>query len=253
MTRRHTQVGTLLGLTLASGCAPHLTLSPHPKRVTETRLTVRANGRAVAIDAYLPAGGGPHPAVLLLPGSGGIHWPFGQAMGRYAEALAQEGLCGFVVHYLDASDDRSASEDDERVSFGVWRSAVQEVVTLVHDQPEVARDMGVALLGQSLGAYLAVGVGAVDQRVRAIVELSGGIEDFLAGNLARLPPTLVVHGTSDTVVPIAEAHRLIEFLESHRVPHEVRLYPGEGHTLSAAAATDALTRAVGFIEHPPAG
>ncbi|WP_128545854.1 alpha/beta hydrolase [Larkinella soli] len=49
---------------------------------------------------------------------------------------------------------------------------------------------------------------------------------------ADSPPTLVMHGTADDVVPYQQAELLRRKLEQYGVPHVYKLYPNEGHELS---------------------
>jgi dipeptidyl aminopeptidase/acylaminoacyl peptidase len=47
------------------------------------------------------------------------------------------------------------------------------------------------------------------------------------GNLAA--PLLIVHGASDTNVPVQEAHQLVAALVRHGKPHRYTILEGEGH------------------------
>ena len=51
-----------------------------------------------------------------------------------------------------------------------------------------------------------------------------------------MPPVLVLHGEEDRVVPASEARALEAWLAERGSPHEVVIYPGEGHHLLDAAA-----------------
>ena len=90
--------------------------------------------------------------------------------------------------------------------FPQWLEAIRDAVTYIAERPGVdARRIGV--LGVSLGGYLAVALGIEDRRMRAVIELSGGLplgwEDRVAQGMA---PVLILHGAADTVVPVSEAH-----------------------------------------------
>jgi acetyl esterase/lipase len=53
---------------------------------------------------------------------------------------------------------------------------------------------------------------------------------------ADFPPTLLIHGTADTVVNYRESLRMFEALEAAGAPVELHLYAGQPHAFDAAAA-----------------
>jgi len=107
----------------------------------------------------------------------------------------------------------------------------------------------IALLGISLGAFLSLALGTQlpAGTIRAIVEISGGlVAPFADAATSAFPPTLIVHGDADTVVPVAHAHSLAERLKKLNVEHQQKLLPGEGHWFSAAAQ-DSILQAVALF------
>lgn len=65
------------------------------------------------------------------------------------------------------------------------------------------------------------------------------------------PPTLIIHGDADTLVPIQQAQILVEKLKSVGVPAELVVKPGAGHGWPELTA-DVATFADWFDEHLPA-
>jgi acetyl esterase/lipase len=49
------------------------------------------------------------------------------------------------------------------------------------------------------------------------------------GVTANMPPTLIVHGDKDILVPIQQAERLVARLKELNVPHRLEVRPGKGH------------------------
>jgi acetyl esterase/lipase len=60
-------------------------------------------------------------------------------------------------------------------------------------------------------------------------------------------PTLIVHGDADEVVHISQAYHLRDALQAHGVNHVVKIYPNEGHGMSAGANTLAFLEMVAFL------
>jgi acetyl esterase/lipase len=44
-----------------------------------------------------------------------------------------------------------------------------------------------------------------------------------------MPPTLIIHGDADALVPIQQSQRIMEKLEEAGVPHQLVVRPGKGH------------------------
>jgi carboxymethylenebutenolidase len=205
-----------------------------------------SGGHSIEIDQFEPEPTGKHPALLVLHGSGGAasYW-----MERFAPTLREAGVAIYAPHYFDKTSTSRATTAmilDGR-HFIAWLTAIQDAVTYAADRGCVdpAR---VGVLGISLGGYLAVALGIEDKRIRAVVELSGGVplgwEDRMT---ATMPPTLVLHGEQDDVVPVAEAYKLQAVLEEHRVSHEVNIFPHQTHWFSGGAQMELLMRCAGFL------
>lgn len=154
------------------------------------------------------------------------------------------------------------------------------VDTLVADSTADPARLTVA--GWSHGGYLAAWAAARTDRFRAAV-VGAGIADWglqsALGELGReeavlvgsagwdgpgqhphdtvspvryakdiSAPVLILHGEDDTNVPVAQATYLHRALRAHGVPHELVVYPGEGHALTGRAAQqDVMHRARDFL------
>ena len=201
----------------------------------------------IHVDQFEPEQTGSHPALLVLHGSGGAasYW-----MGRFAPALRDAGVAIYAPHYFDKTGTTRATTSmimDGR-HFGAWLQAIQDAVSYVSDRGCVdpAR---IGVLGISLGGYLAVALGIEDRRIRAVVELSGGIPVGWENRMSRaMPPTLVLHGGHDEVVPVAEAYKLQATLEERHVRHEVAIFPNQTHWFSGTAQAELLIRCASFLD-----
>ena len=170
-------------------------------------VSYRSGTVAIEMEQHEPAGPGAHPGILVLHGSGGAgaYW-----MDRFAPTLMKFGVAAYAPHYLQKTGSKRATAEMilDGKHFPDWLEAIRDAVGYVAQRPAVdARRIGV--LGVSLGGYLGIALGIEDRRIRAVVELSGGLpmgwEDRVAQGMA---PVLILHGADDTVVPVTEAHKL---------------------------------------------
>jgi dipeptidyl aminopeptidase/acylaminoacyl peptidase len=165
---------------------------------------------------------------------------------QIATAFAASGYATYLIHYFDRTGHSYASDSTIRANFAAWLETVTDAVGFVASQPRVDAKR-VATFGYSLGAYLAVAQAARDPRVRAVVELAGGIDETFAKDVKRMPPTLIVHGKEDRRVEPARARELEALLKKVGAEYETELYEGEGHVLSPMSALDALSKVLGFL------
>ena len=209
-----------------------------------TAETFTSGGRQIEVERFPAAGGGARrPAVIVLHGADGL--AFG---GRYRQAatlLASAGYEALLVHYLDRTGDRRASYFTIGRNLGAWTETARDAVTWASRQPGIDPNR-IGLLGVSLGGAIAMQAAAGDPRVKALVDYFGFVpQSFPEG--ARLPPTLVLHGAEDRIVPASNATRLDAILKANGVPHETVIYPGQGHGFTGQAQADAAGRVVAFF------
>lgn len=231
-------LATLALLALAS-------VAPAADEAVGSKGSLVSAGRTVGVTRFDAPGKGPHPALLLLHG---IDGPDANraAYHQMAQRLASRGFVVYFVSYFDVLADRPAEltgflkdvkayattadgPNRERTarSFDACTAAVADAVRFVRDEPGV--DGRVGVVGVSLGGFVATAT-AVEKNlgVHAVVELFGGLPVGLHGQVGNLPPTLIVHGTKDAVVPIDAAHRLAELLTAKQQPHKP-VVCGTGH------------------------
>jgi dipeptidyl aminopeptidase/acylaminoacyl peptidase len=159
------------------------------------------------------------------------------------------GVAAFAPHYFDKTGTGRATPEmilDGR-HFLEWLAAVKDAVAYVASRPLVNAQR-IGLLGISLGAYLAIALAAQERGIRAVVELSGGVPIGWEGRISpAMPPTLILHGENDNIVPVSEARKLQALLERQQVLHEVAIFPGETHWFSAAATPKLLMTCARFL------
>jgi carboxymethylenebutenolidase len=200
----------------------------------------------------VPAAPGPHPGVILLPGSAG--WRPGYA--RFAKAFADSGFVALAIDYY-AETGRGASQAEEIGNWPQWQATIRNAVTYLSAMPAVAgRPIG--LVGYSRGAMLAISVGTSTRPHSAIVEYYGtGSDDDPPDSLiGNFPPLLILHGEADDDIPVTQAHRLYDRIHGHGGDVEMHLYPGATHGFnlpwsvgySESEATDSWGRTITFLK-----
>jgi carboxymethylenebutenolidase len=212
--------------------------------------------RTVLMRLFASPDDGPHPAILLLHGGRG-YLAQHHLYDRYATMLAAHGYNAYVVLCYDAADERAMRMPDRAGRLATfqrrlhsWITTVQASIGYVAQQPTTdARRIG--LLGFSNGGFLAVGAAGFDRRIRAVVTVYGGMPSALRDRIESLPPTLILHGDADTVVPVDEAYALAYFLQQRAIAYAMQIYPGGQHGFDAeptsSYARDAQERTLNFF------
>jgi carboxymethylenebutenolidase len=205
-----------------------------------------SEGSSIRIHVHEPDTAGRHPALLLLHGSGGSvsYW-----VDRFAPTLGNFGVASYAPHYFDKTGTQRATVETilDGKHFAAWLTAIRDAISYIAARPSVDPQR-IGLLGISLGAYLGLALATEDSRIRAVVELSGGIpvgwEDRVT---SAMPPVLIIHGMQDSVVPVSEAYKLQSLLERNHVAHQVEILPNESHWFSAAAQPRLLMTCASFL------
>jgi dienelactone hydrolase len=142
-----------------------------------------------------------------------------------------------LVHFFDATGHQDGIDDPKKIKeedFRAWMGAVRDAVYYARNLPHVKRER-VGLLGFSLGGFLCLSVAADKEvKVAAVGSYFGGVPDKLCPDLHWLPPTLVVAGGKDRIVPVSHAYTLIGFCQVHGLPCTHKIYPKEGHLFQEA-------------------
>jgi carboxymethylenebutenolidase len=257
------RLSAALAVALLLGQAPSSEAAAPPKAAKRVR-----------VEHFVPKGKGPFPAVVLLHGLDGME-ESGGVYRTLAKCLAEEGYVAVLVHYfertgtkkedlprllkqfrslLDDAKERDRERQALEATFTAWLGAVREAIDDVRKHPRVDAER-VALIGFSLGGFLATSAAALEPlKVRCVAELFGGLPRSLAGRAKAMPPTLIVHGDRDEVVPVREAEALRDLLTKGEREVELKLYRGVGHCFVSpkggidwVAALDAKQRTLSFL------
>jgi carboxymethylenebutenolidase len=221
---------------------------PTPVDVDRTGFQFEFQDKTIRVDEFIPEGTGRRPTVFLLHGSGGL----GAGVMDTARDLARHGYVALVLHYFDLPGVQISSAENSDRYFRDWMALIGDAMKAAGKRPHV--DPGrTGLLGYSLGGYLALEVGATNPDVAAVVDYFGGMATVISDKLERMPPTLLLHGERDPIVPVAEARRLQRLFKQKNITFEIQVYPDQGHGFSGDAATDARQRTLRFLDKYLAG
>jgi dienelactone hydrolase len=225
-----------------------------------TRLDFRADGgEAIPAILLLARSATPAPAAVLLHGYSSRKERMADTIGA---GLLDRGIASLAID-LPLHGDRERGdrerEDDEtlalRSPFALlrrWRAALDDTALALrylgaHTRVDPGR---LALVGYSLGAFLAVTVAARERVVRALVLAAGGdlpdgspltglvrpiVDPVRAVKQLAGRPLLMMHGRWDRTVRPEQAERLFAAAEE---PKTIRWWDA-GHILPAAAIADA--------------
>ena len=170
-------------------------------------------------------------------------------------ALADHGYYSEFLEYYDATDNTD-STTDQAENFNAWFAAIHSSIDALAKNPAVDPKR-IAVMGFSQGAYLATGCGAMFPRqIAAVIEYYGGLIPPLRERARQMPPTLILHGARDAIIPLSEATDMDKLLTSYGRPHEIHIYPDAGHGFNFRgngvpydkdAASDAWARALDFL------
>jgi acetyl esterase/lipase len=204
------------------------------------------------------------PAVLLIHGGG---WSGGQAAsfnGRCVD-LAKHGFVAATMEYRLANDNDSSSRwpaqvDDVRAAFA-WLHARADALNV---------DPGhICAYGESAGGHLALWLGILEPRLSCVVDAFGPTDlpklvgpaynkgfatlfgpevnaeslkkaSPLYAKVANLPPTAMIQGETDELVPPDQTFALQNALRANKVSHVTWSYPG-GHSWKGISKEDSLS------------
>jgi carboxymethylenebutenolidase len=240
----------MIGL-ISLGITVLLAAAEPAAEIEEASETFPSHGKRVTVDRFAPKAPGRYPLVVVLHGAGGIGSEGrGSMLHEEARRLARRGYVALVPHYFDRTAGAKLNNPTRNARYyKVWMETVADLVTYGGRLPQVDRRK-IGLLGHSLGAGLAVSNAMVDSRVAAVVEYAGSLV-FIDGPPPQplpMPPTLILHGDADAIVPVSEAHKLEGLFSEWQTPYEIKIYNGAGHGFRGADQEDAWNRAVAFLD-----
>jgi uncharacterized protein len=220
--------------------------------VTRYRIELQLAGASVPSILLLPSSEQPVAVALLLHGYSSTKERLIEGMGR---SLAARSIASLAIDLpLHGARDDALAEQVRSNPIGMvqhWRAALAEAQAAIQHLAQDRRidSNRIAVLGYSLGGYIALMTAAREPKVRAVITAASGdlpatpwttIMRTIADPIAAVRtlngrPLLMLHGRSDRTIPPEQAERLYQAAGQ---PKELRWYDA-GHVLPSSAAGDA--------------
>lgn len=215
----------------------------------------RPGGQPLFFDGQIPDGSGPFPAAILVHGGGWVRGDRLTEMSPLFAPLNRAGIAWFSIDYRLAKDPLSfgvairdveaavqffAEHADEynidpaRISL-IGESAGGHLAAMAALNPNLPIQSVVALYAPTDLASLAQNVGLIPDSIRQNITAGpwGGIIMARLSQLSpiehlrpNMPPFLLIHGTSDPLVPIQQSRDMCTRLKA--LGNSCEVYPVEG-------------------------
>jgi dienelactone hydrolase len=200
--------------------------------------TFMSHGKAVSCTVY--DANDAVATLILLRGSGPADLDVARSQARF---FSQHGFRVLLADYTSATP----TAEPTPANYRRWAQVVEDMVAELRARP-LPRDKKIAVIGQSLGASVAILAGSHKPSPDAIAEWSGLVPNSFFPQMQKLPPLLILHGEQDDQAPIVNARQLIRLCELKDFVCDAGIYPDEGHIFSNKAQDAANQRALTFFK-----
>jgi carboxymethylenebutenolidase len=200
----------------------------------------------------LPDGNGPHPGVVVIHEAYGLNDNIKDIAGRFAGQ-------GYAALAVDLFSDRIKAVCMARYMAGMLAGSVQRYgiadlkASLTHlaAMPEVDPER-IGAVGYCMGGSFAIAWACTDNRLKAIAPYYAANPRPLDA-VKRLCPVVGSYPEKDFTTGSGRA--LDGALERHGIAHDIKIYPGAGHSFfndragsyNKTAADDSWARVLGFF------
>lgn len=212
------------------------------------KLKIQCGRDKVNTEVFYPTTGSNWPIVILLHGS------HPQRTDAYYKVmaidLAMHGYYCVFPHYFERNRKGRGVRSD-------WMKTIKSAIDFAQEQPNVNKEK-VAVIGYSLGAFLILGYAPSDKRINCVVAFYGGLSPCYNDIASEhMPPTLLLHGTKDRVVPARRSLEAFKTLREYGKPVSVVVYPDVGHGFTLhkkgewddSVSLDSWERTLSFINY----
>jgi dienelactone hydrolase len=209
-----------------------LLIGAAPARADWTKSEYTSGGQPVEVYACAPESKRPHPAVILIHGAE-VHGAGYHNLEQVCGDLAAQGYYAEMIEYYGPGEEVVPGEQSKiRQSFAGWVRKLHDGLDALDKNHEVDSKR-IAVMGYSLGAMLALSLGArYSDQIAAVVDYYGPIPPSVQEKAATMPPTLIIHGGKDRLVLAQQSQELDQILTAAARPHQLKLYPEAEHAFN---------------------
>jgi carboxymethylenebutenolidase len=236
----------------------------------------KSDGKSVSVEVSAPAKPGKYPALVILHAVDGIEGDCSVLYRALSKEYASRGYVVVLAHLFDRTDpkksDRATYRDffvnhfsgkelgekdakRRKELFAEWVECVRDTVAYARSRPEVNGER-IALVGFSLGACLALSAATEhDLKLAALVEVCGALPVEYRPHVKCMPPTLVLHGDADKVIPVEQAYLIAGLFLARKQSPDVEIVAGaehmflkDGKEVQWLKLADAKKRATAFLD-----
>lgn len=174
----------------------------------------------VNAEIFKPASGSNWPIVILLHGS------HPKRTDAYYDVmgidLAMHGYYCVFPHYFERNKKGRGTRNE-------WMKTISDCIDFAQKQENVNKEK-IGVIGYSLGAFLILGHAPKEKRISCVVAFYGGLSPCYNEIASEhMPPTLLLHGTKDKIVPARRSLEAFKTLREYGKPVNVVIYPNVGH------------------------
>ncbi len=208
-------------------------------KASPKRQTIQSSGHSVTYEVF--ENSTPNASLLIfLHGSSGPEPEFYQSQAKF---FARNGYEVLLLHYFDASSSRQPTDQN----YHAWAHALEDLVRECGASPSFS-GRSIFVVGDSLGASVALAAGSQGISVKAIAEWYGSLPDDFFNHFKTMPPLLILHGALDSNIPVANARQLIRLCGLKQLVCADHIYPDQQHGFSDDALNDAEQRTLRFFK-----
>ena len=223
-----------IGRVLTIACLALIFTIAHAETIVHT---FQSAGRPIVYEVFNNVSDAA-PLLILLPGASG---PDAESYRLQASYFSHHGYKVFLLHYFDATSSHLPTDRN----YEVWTRALED---LVHDCSEpTSLKRSIYVVGDSLGASIALAAGSQGLSVQAIAEWYGSLPDTFFYRFRTMPPLLILHGALDRNIPVSSAAQLIRLCKMKSLSCVNHIYADQNHGFSGAVLEDAEQRTIAFF------
>jgi dienelactone hydrolase len=167
-----------------------------------------------------PTDGKKYPVIFLIHGNAGLVAPFGDQIHGFAKDLADLGYLTVVPEYYNTNHPPNLGDRTPH------NQTLADAISAISTRLDVDLDR-LGLIGFSLGAATAMTY--IASNPIGTVKVLANFFGFLAPEIkreevAKFPPTIILHNGDDKIVDISYSNELNILLENANIKHQFEVY-----------------------------